>query len=284
MGLVLHEALGHGAVAAALGCRLTGLRLFLFGGGYVRFDCAALPLAAQLAIDLGGIALELALGAGLLALARGRRGVPGLFATAIGLLFVLHALFYLATGVHYGAGDGRTLHGLLGARRTAFVAVTSAVLVAASFVAGHRLGARIGVWVTAPRRWTRVAIVAGAALAAAAAHGALQRAEQRWLTDPVYTATFQPEHERRIAAELHRFAEQPHAPGEIAAEHRRLEREHAPFPLTPALGAGMAFASLAGVVASSRRLPAPAVEPIRLAGAAVACAASVVLVLALDRW
>lgn len=281
---MLHEVLGHGAVAAALGCRLTGLRLFLFGGGYVGFDCRALPLAASLAIDLGGIALELALGASLLALARGRRGVSGLFAAAIGLLFVLHALFYLATGVHYGAGDGRTLHGLLGAGRTAFVAATSAVLVAASFGAGRRLGTRIGVWVAAPRRGARITIVAGAALAAAATHGALQRAEQRWLADPVYAATFQPEHERRIAAELDRFAEAPHAPGELAEQHRRLEEEHAPFPLTPVLGFAIALAALAGIVAASRRPPAAAVEPVRLAGAALACAASIALVLALDRW
>ncbi|MEB2343204.1 MAG: hypothetical protein OZ948_00500 [Deltaproteobacteria bacterium] len=281
---MLHEALGHGAVAEAFGCRLTGLRLFLFGGGYVTFGCTALSLGGTLAIDLGGIALELALGAALLALVRGRRGVAGLFATAIGLLFVLHGLFYLATGVHYGAGDGRTLHGLLGAGRTAFVAAASAVLVAASFVAGHRLGARIGVWVAAPRRGTRIAIVAAAALAAAAAHGVLQRAEQRWLADPVYAATFEPEHERRIAAELRRLEEQPHAPGEIAEERRRLEREHAPFPLTPVLGVAIALAALAGIVASSRRPPAAPPEPVPLAGAALACAASIALVLALDRW
>jgi hypothetical protein len=284
VGLVLHEVLGHGAVAAALGCRISELRLFLFGGGYVNYTCAALPLGAELAIDLGGIALEIALGTALLWIARGRRGVPGLFAAAIGLLFVLHALFYLATGVHYGVGDGRALHRLLGPARVALVIATSLALVAASFVAGRRLGARVGAWVAAPRCATRIAIVAGAALAAAAVHGALMRAEQRWLADPVYAASFQPEHERQVAEEMRRFEEQPLAPDQRLAQQRILEAQHAPFPLRPVLGIAIGLAALAGVAASTARPPAAPAEPVRLAGPALACAASIALVLAVDRW
>lgn len=283
MGLVLHEIAGHGGVAAAVGCRLTGLRLFLFGGGYVDYECAALAPAGALAIDLGGIALELIAGAGLLWLARGRRGVLGLFAAAAGLLFVLHALFYLVTGVHYGVGDGRGLHGLLGPGRAALVVAGSAALVGATFVAARGLAARIGAWVPAPRPGARAAMVAGAALAAAVLHGALMLAEQRLLADPVYAASFRPEHEREIAAQIQRFEEQPRTPAELAAQRQVLEERHAVFPLTPVLGVGMALAALAGVALSARRAPPAPAAPVRLGPAALACALSIALTVAIDR-
>jgi hypothetical protein len=284
-GLVLHEIAGHGGVAAALGCRLTELRLFLFGGGWVSYDCAELTRAGDLAIDLGGIALELLASAALLALARGRRGVPGLLAAAGGLLFALHALFYLVTGVHYGAGDGRGLHALLGPGpgRAALVAAGSAVLVAATFLAAQRLATRIGVWVPAQRPVARAALVAGAVLAAAALHGALLLAEQRWRADPVYAATFQPEHERAIAAQLERFTQAPRTAAEIAARRRALEARHAPFPLTPVLGAAMTLAALAGVVRSTRSAPPGPAEAVRLGPAAAACALALAAALAIDR-
>jgi hypothetical protein len=285
MGLVLHEIAGHGGAAAAVGCRLTELRLFLFGGGYVGYECGALGLAQELAIDLGGIALELAAGAGLLWLARRRGGLPGLFAAATGLLFVLHALFYLATGVHYGAGDGRMLHGLLGANRAFLVLAASALLLGGSLVAGRQLGARLAAWVPA-RGWrARAATLAAAGLAAAAVHGGLMRAEQALLADPVYAGTFQPEHERQIAAQLERFERAPRTPTEVAVRRDALHRQHAVFPLTPVLGAGMALAALAGIGIASRRsgLGAGVAPPARVLGAAaLACALSIALASTLD--
>ena len=286
IGLVLHEIAGHGGAAAAVGCRLTELRLFRFGGGYVGYECGALGLAQELAIDLGGIALELAAGAGLLWLARRRGGLLGLFAVATGLLFVLHALFYLATGVHYGGGDGRMLHGLLGADRAFLVLAASALLLGGSLVAGRQLGARLAAWVPA-RGWrARAATLAAAVLAAAALHGVLMRAEQALLADPVYAATFQPEHERQIAAQLERFEQAPRTPAERAVQQRALREQHAVFPLTPVLGVGIGLTALAGIAAACRRSGAAPGAPLpthALRTAALACALSIALVFAIDR-
>lgn len=149
IGLLLHELAGHGGVAALFGCRLTGLRLFLFGGGYVEYDCPPLDLGAGLAIDLGGIALELGLGTVPVLLARGRPGLLPLLAALAGGLFVLHGLFYLVTGVYDGAGDGRQLHQRLGAARPAFVALAGMALVALTLTTTRALAERLAAAVPA---------------------------------------------------------------------------------------------------------------------------------------
>src|SRR5688572_21433628 len=55
IGLVLHELLGHGAVAMACGGTVLDVRLFWFAGGWIRYD---LPeprsLTTMLVISLGG--------------------------------------------------------------------------------------------------------------------------------------------------------------------------------------------------------------------------------------
>src|SRR5690606_1329687 len=179
--------------------------------------------APELAIDLGGIALEVALGGLAIAWALRR---PGGLALAVGLagwLFALHGLFYLVTGVHYGLGDGRALHGLLGPARGAWVAVVSVALVAGSFAAARGVGRRLASALSAPSVRARAAALAAAALVAAAGHWALMRAEQAWLADPVYAATFEPEHERTIAAQLRAFEqERPRTPAEVATQRRVL--------------------------------------------------------------
>jgi hypothetical protein len=305
----VHEIGGHAAVAALLGCRLERLRLFLFGGGWVDFACPApLPRAAALAIDLGGIALEVGVGVLLVVLARGRRGFAAFCASAAGTLFVLHALFYLVTGTHAGAGDGRTLHRLLGpsAVRVGLVVGASALLVAATFAAAARLARRIAVWSDAASWSARAALIGSVALAAAAAHGALLRVEQHLRPDPVYAKTFEPEHARALARARERVAgaageraaeppAPPSEPSEVASETREAgsgaseseaHREpfgarFARFPLTPLLGAAMTVAAAAGVVLASRQAP-PAAGRIPLARAVVACVVALGLVLALD--
>lgn len=284
VGLVLHELAGHGGAAAAAGCRLTELRLFLFGGGYVGYDCARLTLAPELAIDLGGIALELVVGGLAIALTWRRAGALASCLALAGWLFVLHALFYLVTGVHYGAGDGRTLHGLLGAGRGALVAIGSAGLVAGSFVAATQLAGRTAPWLAASRWGMRAATLAGAALVATALHGGLMRAEQRILADAVYASTFEPEHERAIAARIRQFEERaPRTPAEVVAERRLLAAQAAPFPLTPALGAGMGAAALAGILRATRRREEAGSGALPLGPLALACAGSIALAVALDR-
>jgi hypothetical protein len=248
-GLVLHEVGGHWGVAASFGCQLREIHLFIFGGGWVDFDCAVLTQAQTLAIDLGGIALQLAVGVPLVMLScRWPRGLAGLACSAAGVLFILHGLFYLVTGVHYGVGDGRDLYRMLDARRNAFVATGSAVLAtccgAGAFALARRLTPRVP-----EARWpARVAVLASAILLAGATHGALTWTELRLRDDRVYAATFQPVHEQRIETELRRFeAEQRRTGEQIAVERKELASRHRVFPLRAVLGVAMGIATLLGV-------------------------------------
>ena len=254
-GLVLHEVGGHWGVAAAFGCRLQEIHLFFFGGGWVDFACDALTPAQSLAIDLGGIVLQLVVAVPLLLLARRwPRTIAGLACNVVGALFVVHALFYLVTGVHYGVGDGRELHRLLVGERGSFVAVGSAVLVACCGVGAFALAKRLSPRVAATRWPSRVALLASAMLVATAIHGALMWGEQRLRDDRVYAATFQPEHEQRIEAEVREFEkEAPRTQQQVVVQRRELAERYAVFPLRAVLGAAMGLAGLVGVVVALRR-------------------------------
>jgi hypothetical protein len=288
VGLLLHELGGHYAVSVGFGCAPTGLRLFLFGGGYVDYDCAAPSRAQVLAIDLGGIGLELAAGALLYAGSRRRGGALGLYLAAFGLLFVVHGLFYLVTGVHYGAGDGRGLHHLLGARRGAVVAVGSGLLVAASFGLAVELARRLAPQLASWRARARVGLLAGAVGLAVAAHGGLMLAERRVVADARYAAAFRPEHELRVERALRRFeATRARSAREVEARRRALWARHAVFPLTPVLAGAIALSALAGFGVALRRAPADGASgpaPASLARATGICALALALVLALERW
>lgn len=254
-GLVLHEIGGHWGPAAAFGCTLGEIRLFVFGGGWVEFACTRVSLAHSLVIDLGGIALQLVLGAALMLAARRRPdGALGLAALCVGSLWIAHALFYLATGVHYGVGDGRTLHQLLGDRRVGLVAAGSGALVAVCACFATALARRLASRLPDASRFARAASLAAAILAASAAHGALALGEQRLRADPVYAATFTPEREVAIAAEVRRFEQtQPRSPAEVERARREITARHAPpFPLRPWLGAAMALAAVAGIARGVR--------------------------------
>jgi hypothetical protein len=289
VGLVLHELVGHWGIAHAVGCRHLGdVRLFAFGGGYVRYECPRLGAGAALAADVGGIGVELALGALLFAGARRAAGrLAGLAVAAVGLLWVVHGGFYLATGTWAGAGDGRLLYQRLGPARVPFVAAVSALLVAACFGFALDLGRRLAPAVAGVARPLRAAVVVGAILLAGALHGALTEGEQALVADSAYAATFRPEREVRIDAALRRYrAAAPRTAAELATRRAALEARRRPVPLEPVLGAGMAVASLAGLVLALRRAPpdAPAlVGGALLARAAGACGLAVALVVALDR-
>lgn len=291
LGLLLHELAGHAGVAALFGCRLDALRLFVFGGGYVGYDCAQPLLPAQrLAVDQGGIALELVVGALLYAASRRReQGLAGLALAGFGLLYLLHGGFYLVTGVHDGVGDGRSLHGLLGAARAPLVALGSLVLVGACFGFARGLARRLAPSLAPAAPRARLALLAGALLAATAAHAGLMKAEQGFAADQAYAASFRPQREVEIDAQLRRYAaERPRTHEELGAQRRTLETRSAQFPLTPLLGTGMALASLAGLGLEvlRRRAGEPAAPPwcarsLRRAGAL--CAVSLGIVIALDR-
>jgi hypothetical protein len=253
-GLVLHEVGGHWGVAAAFGCKQNEIHLFYFGGGWVDFDCAPLTPAQALAIDLAGIALQFAVAAPLLLLAR-RRASPGveLACSVVGWLFVVHGLWYLVTGMHYGVGDGRTSHRIFAAQRGVLVTMGSVVLVACcgggAFALGRRLSSRV-----VARRWSlRVAMLAGAMLVAAAVHGALTWTEMKLREDPVYAATFKPEHEQKIEVEMRKFeaANEP-TPEQVVVQRKALASRYRVFPLKGVLGVAMGVATIAGVAISLR--------------------------------
>jgi hypothetical protein len=253
-GLVLHEVGGHWGVAAAFGCTLNEIHLFYFGGGWVDFDCAQLTPAQSLAIDLGGIALQFGVAVPLLLLAwRRPRSGAGLACSVVGALFVVHGLWYLVTGMHYGVGDGRELHRMFAAQRGELVVAGSAVLVACcgagAFALGRRSSARVG-----GRRWPlRVATLAGAMLVAAGVHGLLTWTELKLRADPVYAATFQPEHEQKIAVEMRKFeAERKPTPEQVVVQRAALAARYRVFPLKLVLGIAMAIAAIAGVTIALR--------------------------------
>jgi hypothetical protein len=254
-GLVLHEVGGHWGVAAAFGCKLNEIHLFYFGGGWVDFACAQLTPAQSLAIDLGGLALQFAVAVPLLAVAwRRRQSGSGLACGVVGALFVVHWLWYLVTGTHYGAGDGRELHRLLASQRAMFVAACSAALVACcgigAFALVRRLAARVpeGPWPA------RVALFAGAMLLAAGIHGALTWTELRLREDRVYAASFQPEHEVRAEREVRQLAvEKRVTPEQVAEVREELIARYRVFPLKDLLAGAMGLAALGGVAAGLRR-------------------------------
>ena len=259
-GLVVHEIGGHWGPAAAFGCVIGEIRLFVFGGGWIDFSCADITRWQSMTIELGGIALELVLGTGLLFAARRRpHGMPALVLLCIGLLWILHALFYLVTGVHYGVGDGRSLHQLLEDRRAPLVFGGSAVLVAGCGIFATSLARRLADRLPTGSRFTRSIRLAAAIFVATGVHGALMWGEQRLRADPVYAASFTPEHESAIAAEVKRFEQaQPRTPAEVEVARREIAARRTPFPLRPILGAAMACAALAGLVRGVRRSPAAA--------------------------
>ena len=288
-GVVVHELGGHYGVARSFGCTLTRLRLFLFGGGYVDYACGPLTAAQQLATDLGGIAVQVGAGA-LLAFVAWRHAasrLTGLVLASMAVLFVVHGLFYLVTGIHYGVGDGRALHVLLGGERGGLVAIGSAVLVALCFLAATRLARRLAPWLPSHAGGARrVAIACAAMLAAAALHGAAFELEQRVIADAAYAATFRPEPAIAVERELRRYeVEERPAPEQVAERRRVLEQRHALFPLRPVLGAGMALAAVAGLFVALRRVdpPEPADATGTIARAAVLFAIAEAIVVALDR-
>jgi hypothetical protein len=288
VGVVVHELGGHGAVARGFGCSLTALRLFLFGGGWVDYDCGPLAPAQQLAIDLGGIAVQAIAGALLALVARWVRDPFARLAVAgTAALFVLHALYYLVTGVHYGVGDGRALHVLAARDRGAWVAAGSAALVGLCFVLTRRIAAALTPWIPGEGALRRAAIAAAAMVLAAALHGAGFAVEQRIRAERQYAAAFVPQPEIAAQQELRRFeAERPRSADEIRAERRAIAREHAVFPLRPALAIALPLAAFAGLFAALRSGGPPIARgapPGALARAALVCAVAQAIVVAIDR-
>ncbi len=105
--LLLHEGVGHGLTAAALGAQRVTLRLSLFGGGFLVPSGLKTGDGGYALFSLGGIAVNLLTGVTAWIVARRlkRRGLLYAFLLMFGAGSVGQALFYLANGFYYGEGD-----------------------------------------------------------------------------------------------------------------------------------------------------------------------------------
>lgn len=288
VGLVLHEVVGHGGLATLLGGELREVSLFWFGGGWVR--TVTPPGEGRLvAVQLGGIGVELGT-AGLLALAAHRARAPlgKALAALAGYVLAAHALWYAATGIWHGFGDGARLHQLLGPARPA-VALGAAALLCGLAVLGTRAVIRTLAPVLEGPWRRRVMATLGAAALAGAAHAALAFGEVAVRHDETYRLTMrsaaQRSHEERLAAlraELER--------GGVLTV--RLEALRAPpprpFPFSAALAIAALASALAGAWSLRRAAPAGAgaleLSPRLLRQAALAAAAAVAAVAAWTLW
>jgi hypothetical protein len=280
IGLIVHELVGHGGTALAVGGSVTDVHLFWFAGGWIRYRVDGMTVAQELAISLGGIAIESVLGIALWVGMRRRTGLGGRVLGAIGATLGVHAMFYLATGTWHGYGDGRLLHAVTGDGRYAIALAAGLAAMAWGWAgARHLFGALVGA-LPAPR-------LAGALVAIAAAGAvnlALDVGELRLRRDATYAVTMQPERERIVARELaawQRAHPAEASEAERAARERELAARHRDVPFVWLLGAGI-LAAIAAGAARARRDPQHPVAPRLVAVALGAAVISTAAVIAID--
>lgn len=260
LGLIVHEWVGHGGAAVACGGTITGVRLFWFAGGWVSYRVPEMTPAEDLAIALGGIAIESALGAALW-LALRRRADPGpdagsglgsrIIRTA-GAALGVHAMFYLATGTWHGYGDGRVVRALAGDGRYPIAIAAGLAACAAGWAGARHLFGALVAAVPAPRLAGALLAIAAAALVNAALYLGELGVRSR---DTTYAVTMQREGERAAARDLARWVrEQPEpvSDAELAARANQLSREHREFPFAWLLAAATLAAITAGAIAAPR--------------------------------
>jgi hypothetical protein len=257
-GLVIHELMGHGGTAIALGGQVQGVHLFWFGGGWVTYLGHGWTTAEILAVTLGGIATEWIAAAVLALIARRARGLARMMLAGAATGFAIHGGMYLAVGTFYGSGDGALLHQLLGASRPLVWAPAAAVCVAAAW-----LGARAVVPVLrAHAPGTQPLMLIGAALVlGGAAHLALLVGEREVRPDATYTAIMKTEGQRAVERDVAaaKAAHPELTPAQIDDVQRASQQQHKPFPFTSCLIAAIAIAAIAAFLRSK---PAPSPEPL----------------------
>jgi hypothetical protein len=254
--LLAHEFGGHAAPARLFGGRVTGWYLFLFAGGRVSYRLAGLGVGQRLLVSLGGIAIELVVGAVAFVAARRMRdrAVASFCLLCVGTVLMGHGALYLARGVHYGFGDGAFLSQLLGSARVIVVLAAGALAAAVALVGGRRLAKLPAALLEgAPRR------VAGATLLVFAGaglfHGALALSETRWFPDATWAAVMEDSSVAGARAELARRVSEAKRRGEALPsrdEQERmmeaLERARRPWPLDPLLAITVVAALVLGVL------------------------------------
>lgn len=281
LGLIVHEWIGHGGTAVALGGTVTGGRLFWFAGGWIRYRLPSPGAAATLAVALGGIAIETVLGLALWVALGSRTDLGGRIVRTAGAALLVHAMFYLAIGTWHGYGDGRVVRELAGDARVPVAIAAGAAACAAGWAgARHLFGALRAAVPGRPLAGPLLAIAVAAAI-----NAGLDLGELRLRRDTTYSVIMQPERERVVARELARWQRaqpEPVSAAERTARQRALSDEHRELPFGWLLGAALAGALVAGAAQSAT----PA-TPARPAGrlVALACGAAVIataVVIAVD--
>jgi hypothetical protein len=288
IGLVFHELVGHGGAALAMGGRILEVRLFWFAGGWIRYDLTSgldePSVAALVVVSMGGIAVELVLGAILWFAMRGDT-LARRIARTIGATLVVHAGWYFATGTWHGYGDGALIYRLLGDARYPAAIAGAAVTCVAAFAGARHLFATL-VATIGPTR--RVAGIAIAMVVAGSVNLALDLGELAIRHDATYVATMASERDRVIARDYARWlddARRSHTAIDDEARDRelhRLDRDNRTFPFAWLLGAAVAASVVAGAWRSRTPSAAPNLTGRMVAVAAVVAAGSIAVVIALD--
>lgn len=245
IGLIGHELVGHGGLALAAGGHITHVRLFWFGGGWLRYSLPGQTTATVIAIMMAGIAFELVVGT---ALWLGGRG-PALtrrITRGVGQALVVHATWYLAIGTFSGMGDGLILYHQLGDARVPLAIAAGLITCTAVFLGARSLTAPLARTLPgSPRQ--RALGFAIATLLGGGLHAALTVGEMQLRRDATYTQMMQPERDRQIAAAVAKIPD----PDAQRVERVRLERAHPKFPFSRVLALA-ALASLIAGIARSR--------------------------------
>jgi len=288
--LVLHEFVGHGGLATAIGCRITTYRLFIFGGGWIRYSRPEpFSLGEAVLVSMGGVSVELLFGTACLLWGRRQSARPlvRLVAVCVGVIDLLHAGYYIVVATHYRFGDGRSLSIALGPwLRVLTVVGTLALLVLAYFLARELMRAAAPFY-RASSQSRRIAVVLTAATFAALAHGSLMLVEQRLASDQTYARIMKHQSERRVDAELAKLQARRRAEGreptrdELHRARETLRRQFRPWPLRPVVIVGLLAAVLLGAYRTKTATQGPPKRPVAL-GLWVVWAASIALVWALS--
>jgi len=252
-----------------VGGEVTSHRLFVFGGGWIRYrNDAGFDTGDELFISLAGIAVELLIAIASIAFAaRARSAAVRVAGFCVAGICLVHVGFYLAAGTHHGFGDGLILHRQLGDLRWLVIGAASLLSMGAAYWWARRLLREVpGL---PQKRWRALAALAIAGLVAGVVHGGLAYAERRIADDKTYADIMRADAERQamalLAAEAHRrrLAGLPMGRDEAIARQRQLTDERAKFPIRPILAVLVALAGIAGSL--SRRDAAVAGPPVRFA-------------------
>jgi hypothetical protein len=286
VGLIVHELVGHGGTAIALGGQVSDFRLFWFAGGWIRYDFPGASREDLLAVQLGGVVLEGVIGAALWFLLARRDGIAVRILRGVGAALVIHAAWYFATGTWHGYGDGAIAYRMFGDLRYPAAMAGGLVACAMTFACARLVFGSFLAHVPGGRK----AKIAGVALATVVAAGlqiGLALGEVSVRGDSTYGAIMRPERERVVARELAAWQREQQRKGAAIdaarriAEQRRLAAKH---PTEPPFAPVLAFALLAMVFAGAwrARASAGAITNRHVAIAAALAASSIVAVITID--